>query len=94
MTDDKLVYMSKFWPTPKTPARVRIELNVEANEPSGGKHTYDYLAEVFLPDGSNRGVGGTVEAESKQHANLKAMFKLVTLLGEMLADATEKMESR
>jgi hypothetical protein len=83
---DELVYLSKFWPTPPGPASANVELNVTLT----GPNTYSYTAKVELRDGSSQGRGGGLEAKTKEEAQFKAMFKLVTLLGEMLADALER----
>ncbi len=92
MSDD-LVFLARFWPTPTTPPRVVIEMTVAEPEKPNGT-AWDWHMNVTLPDGSTRGGGGTFDAESKQHADLKAMYKLVNLLGEMLADATKDQERR
>jgi hypothetical protein len=82
------VFLAKFWPSPTTPARINVELTCKVVPESGGNR-FDYWAEVKDHHGVSRGVGGTMEADSKQHADLKAMYSLVNLLGEMLADATK-----
>lgn len=89
-----IVYLSKFGPTPKMPARVRIEMTIEQDPSDQKKGLWFVRAEVHLPDGSSRGIGKSVKADDKEHAEHKSMFDLVTLLGEMLADATAGMEQR
>lgn len=94
MSEMPTIFMQKYWPSPKEAPRVRIELRME--KPKQGKQAkqYDYYAEVHLPDGSFRGTGGSVEARNKNDAEARVAFKLVELLGSMLADATEDMEPR
>lgn len=91
MSEMPTIFMQKYWPSPKEAPRVRIELRME--KAKEGKQ-YDYYAEVHLPDGSFRGTGGSVEARNKNDAEARVSFKLVELLGSMLADATEGMERR
>jgi len=79
-----LVFLGKFWPTPTTPPQITVELSVNPVEASGGRRFY-FRAEVTDRNGMSQGLGGELEAESKQHADLQAMYKLVNLLAEMLA---------
>ena len=92
MTEMPTIFMQNFWPSPKDPARVRIELSMQQDK--AVKQRYDYYAEVNLPDGSFRGTGGSVKAKNKNDAEAQVALELVKLLGSMLADATEKMERR
>lgn len=82
------IYLKKFWPTPKTPARITIELNVREQEPG----TWSYSATVTDSTSAFRGVSGDFKADSKLEAGAKAYCKLVGLLGECLADAIEDRE--
>lgn len=85
MVDPDLVYASKFWPTPTDPPSVIVDLRVtEANG------AFSFHAEVTTRDGAFRGVGGELTEKTRADAAHAAMYKLVSLLSEMLADATAR----
>ncbi len=83
------IFYNKFWPTPTTEASVIVELSVLLPTNANTNKEYTFRAQVTLRTGASQHISGTVTAESKQHADLQAMYHLVKLLGEMLANATQ-----
>lgn len=86
--EPELVYLSKFWPTPIGSPYVTVELNVRSGDTL---EDFDFTAKVELRDGTWRGTGGGLKAKNLADAKHQAMFKLVTLLGEVLADTLERI---
>ncbi len=81
MIVDKTLFYSKYWPSPKTPPSVIVNVDV-------GDDAYHIL--VKLGDGREQGLGGDFkEDEKEENKQVIALQKTIDLLSEMLADALE-----
>lgn len=90
MASPEFVYMGSFWPTPKEPARVTVELVVK---PQVDDKVWTFRAEVRFP-GETRVKAGELLATHKVDADAEATQELVVLLSEILADVTAHLERR
>ncbi len=86
------IFEAKFWPTPTSPAEVRVELDIRPN-------TDDCIitGTVTYADGSINGLVKTVSeasavpGEINDRMKLAALYAMVNLLAQQLADTRAQL---
>lgn len=80
------MFVTSFWPKPKTPPNVHIHATLEAREaPSFG-----YRIVITFEDDSSVGQVGEISAESEEIAASAVLYKIIDMLGEELANMRSK----
>ena len=85
----KTLYFGQHWPAPRGQAEVK--LTAEVAEELSAEGFWDYFINIELADGRTFGLGGGVEAKSKEDAERRVLNKTINHLASTLAELAEEV---